>query len=416
MKGRSDVPAMRLEVLRRLVSKFQRPPALMFVNMFPDFRAESDTIEWESQTGGRRMAPFKGPGQLTPRGYIGGAKPHSARAAFWGEKLYFDEEFLNNLRKPGTENVHQTAKATLAREMLNLTNRSYRRKEWMFAKMLGSGSFSYKTKDNRVTAVDYALPDTHIVTNGATKSWADGEKKDIIDDFITGVGTIQDDCAGTNIQAIMNRNTFKYMARDDDIVGLLKQSAFAKGDLYGGKVHKVIGANPQIVNSLLPTDDISVYDEVYEVEATLTAAVTGDSTTEIYVDNASDMEVGARLKLIDTSEDNSYEYVTISAVDEASGKVTVAAAPENSYKAGEDMATMVQFYVPDDYVIFIARNVDDGPIAEYMMAPYGNERVWGMKIDSWPEIEPDGYFVRVQDKGLPVLYHRDAVYILKVIP
>lgn len=407
---------MRLAVLRKLVSKFQRPPKLMFVNMFPDFRAESDTIEWESQTGGRRMVQFKGPGQVTPRGYIGGVKPHSARAAFWGEKLYFDEEFLNNLRKPGTENVHQTAKATLAREMLNLTNRAFRRKEWMFSRMLVDGGFTYKAKDNRVTSVDYALPATHIVTNDADHSWNGGAQKNIIDDHITAVGTIQDDCAGSSIVAIMNRNTFKYIAQDSAMVALLQQSGFAKGDLYGGKVHPVIAANPQIAATLLPVDEISVYDEVFEVEAQLTAAVTGGVTTEIYVDNASDMEVGARLKLVDVSEDNSFEYVTISAVDEASGMVTVGVAPTGSYKAGEDIATMVQFYIPDDYVVFLARSVDDGPVCEYMAAPYGNERIWGLNVDSWPTREPDGVYVRIQDKGLPVLYHRDAVYILKVTP
>lgn len=408
--------AMRLSVLRKLVSKFQRPPRLMFANLFPDFRAESDTIEWESQTGGRRMVPFKGPGQPTPRGQIGGVKPHSAKAAFWGEKLYFDEEFLNNLRKAGTTNVHQTSKATLSREMLNLTNRSYRRKEYMFSRMLVNGGFSYRTKENRVTAVDYALPDTHIVTNDADHSWADGAQKNIIDDNITAVGTIQDDCAGSNIVAIMNRNTFKYVAQDSAMVALLQQSGFAKGDLYGGNVHPVIAANPQIAASLLPVDEISVYDEVFEVEARLTAAVTGGSTTEIYVDNAADMEVGARLKLIDVSEDNAYEFVAISAVDEAAGKVTVSAAPANSYKAGEDLATMVQFYVPDDHVVFLARSVDDGPVAEYMAAPYGNDRIWGLNVDRWDTKDPEGVYVRVQDKGLPVLYHRDAVYILKVKP
>jgi len=49
-----------------------------------------------------------------------------------------------------------------------------------------------------------------------------------------------------------------------------------------------------------------------------------------------------------------------------------------------------------------------------MAAPYGLGRNWGMFVDSDEQWDPDGIFIRVQNKGLPILYHRDAMYILTV--
>ena len=58
--------------------------------------------------------------------------------------------------------------------------------------------------------------------------------------------------------------------------------------------------------------------------------------------------------------------------------------------------------------------VDGQKIAEFFSAPYGLNRTYGMEVDTHEEWDPDGMWVRVQNKGLPVLYNRDALYVLTV--
>ena len=164
MRGIGDIAELRLEVLQQFITRFMTPPELKLSTLFGTSNAPSDSIYWESQEGGRGMAPFVAPGVPSPRTAPYGLTKHSATAATWKEKMYFDEEFLNNLRKEGTINQYLAAQARLARELAGLTYRSMRRKEWMFAKMLFSGGFTYETTGGTKLSVDYKLPSTNQVT------------------------------------------------------------------------------------------------------------------------------------------------------------------------------------------------------------------------------------------------------------
>ena len=53
-------------------------------------------------------------------------------------------------------------------------------------------------------------------------------------------------------------------------------------------------------------------------------------------------------------------------------------------------------------------------IAEFMEAPYGLDRRWGKYIDTKTEWDPDGIWLRVQDKGLPVLYNPETIATITV--
>jgi hypothetical protein len=75
---------------------------------------------------------------------------------------------------------------------------------------------------------------------------------------------------------------------------------------------------------------------------------------------------------------------------------------------------MTRKFVPDTLFSMFASRVDNQPVAEYKAAPYGKARRWGLFTDSNEEWDPEVSWIRVQDKGLPILYHRDAVYNLTV--
>jgi len=412
-RGLGDIPSLRLERLQKFVTKFQTPPNLVLSSMFPSRQSDSSTIKWESQEGSRGMSPFKPAGAPTQKTAPLGVAEHSAEAAFWGDKMFFDEEFLNNLRKEGTESTYLSAEQRLSRELAKLVIRAKRRREWMFVKMLFSGSFDYDVKEGYKASVDYSLPSASSVSLGATARWNTGTNKDILGDIIDGKNHIEDECGGTVDYCICNSTVLKYLAFDETIQNLLSKSTFGSGDLFKGNVDKLTGVNPKVIAALLDIPNIIVYNERFEVREWLTGAVTGGSTTSISVADASDFEAGATLRFVDVSA-GTYEEETIASVDVEASTVTVSSAPTASFKAAEDYVTMRKKYIGDTKFSMWCSRIDGEPISEYWEAPFGLDRHYGLKSDRWEDKDPDGVWIRIEDKGLPVLYQRDAVYNLTV--
>lgn len=412
-RGLGDIADLRLEVIQNFVETFMAPPELFLQQIFAASQSPSSTIKWESKRGGRGMTPFVPPGSPAPEIYPLGVAAHNAEAAYWKEKMYLDEEFLNNLRKEGTESEYLSSQARLARELAQLVNRSQRRKEWMFAKMMFAGTFTYSIKGGVKFTVDYDLPSTHSVTLGTDYKWQNGTSRNIISDIITGKRLIKQDCGGTVDYAVCNSTVLQYIAQDPSLLTLLQKSAFGQGDLFKSVDNRLVGVNTKVLGSLLDIDHFVIYDEQYEVRAYLTGAVTADSTVAISVDDAADFEAAESLVFVDTSA-GSDETETIDSISIEDGTVTVSTAPSTSYKAGEDYVRMTKYFVPSDKFTMFASRVDGQPIAEYKEAPFGLARRWGNFTDQHEEWDPEGVYIRTQDKGLPILYQRDAVYILDV--
>lgn len=413
MIGISEIPELKLDVLQNFVTKWMSPAQLALSYLFPESSSPSSTISWESQEGGRGMAPFVPPGAVAPQTAPYGVASHSAEAAFWKEKMYFDEEFLNNLRKAGTVMQYDDAANRLAREMAGLTSRNLRRKEWMFAKMLFTGAITYSAQSGLKISVDYQVPTANSVTLAAAAKWSTGTSRDILGDVIDAKQVVSDACGGKINVAIMTSKVLRYMASDPDIQTLLQKSTFGNGDLFSGNRNSIVGANPKVIGSLLDIDNIIIYDEKYEIRANLTANVTGSSTTTVYVDDISDFEDGMTLRFVNTLT-GTWEEETISSVDVEAGTITIASAPTASFRAARDYVCVYQYYVPQDKVCFMATSVDGRPIAEFKQAPFGLDRHYGIKADRKDEWDPEGTWIRVQNKGIPILWQRDAIYILDV--
>jgi len=414
-RGTADIPILRLEVLEDFMTSFMTPPELFFMNMFPSVQSASKDIKWESQRGGRGMTPFASPGSPAQVTAPHGVAEHSATAAFWKEKMYFDEEFLNNLRQPGTTATYKSAAQTLAEELAQLKNRSNRRKEWMFVQMLFNNGFTYNVKGGYKVSIDYGIPSDHRVSLTSSYYWDAGGSKNILKDIQDGKRKVKEDCGGIVDIAICNSNVLKYLANDSTLRGILAASAFGQGlgNLYTGNLHDIIGVNAQVMGKLLNIPNFVVYDEMYEVKAWLVAAVTGGSTTWITLDDVSDFKAGGKVKFVDVSE-GTYEYCYIKAVETETNRIQLSYPPAASYKAGEDQLFMPEYFVPNDKFLMMASRVDGMPVAKYMEAPFSLPRQWGQKVDDKYEWDPEGVWIRVQDKGLPILKNRDAVYVLDV--
>jgi hypothetical protein len=404
-RGASDIPELRLVRLQKLIEMFMMPPSLVLSKLWGSMPAESDTIKWEGMIGNRGMTPFVAPGAKAPSVEPPGISQHTATAAFFKEKMYLDEVFLNNLRQPGTTQTYWSAKNLLARNLKMMRNRCDRRKEWMFAKMITAGAMTYTDMKGIRMSVQYGIPTNQVVTLAASRLWSTGANANIVEDIFDAKLAVRNSVGAELNYALLTTEVLKYMFLSTTIQSLLKKSAFGAGDLF---------ARPAVVlGNLLHIDNFIVYDEQYQLKAWLTAAVTGGSTTSISVDDATDFEVGGTLRFHDISA-NTWEDETISAVDVDAGTITVSTAPTASFKATEDCVTMTKKFLPLDKIVMFADNVQGTKIAEWMEAPFGLTRTRGMKVDSHPEWDPEGTWIRVQNKGLPVLYQRDGVYILTV--
>lgn len=405
-KGVEGIPALKLETLNKLLSKLDVAPSMFFSKMFPSVQYDSDEIRWEIEYGSAGMTPFVPPGAIAPAIGHDGVGEASAKAAFFKEKMYFDEEFLNNMRTPGTWATYQTAERKLARGVRKLEYRIQRRREWMMAQMIINGSLSYTQKGGTAFTVSYGIPTSHTETLGENYKWATGNSADPQADVYDAKQVLADDAGITPDYCILNSQLLRHLITNSDIQNLLKKSAFGDGDLFSRP--------SQVLGTLLGVGALYVYDDLYEIPAYLTANVTGGSTTDIYVNDASDFEVGGTLRFIDMSAVNTWEDETISAVDVANGKITVATAPTKSFKAGEDRVTMRKKFIADDEFLMFSTSRGGEKIAEFMEAPYGIGRRWGKYADRKFEWDPEGMWLRVQDKGLPVLYHPDTIFKLNV--
>ncbi len=406
-KGSAGIPALQLEVLNKLITKFDRAPSMFFTNLLPTTQAASDTIKWEIEYGSAGMTPFVAPGSVAPAIGTDGVGEGSAKAAFYKEKMYFDEVFLNNMREPGTLATYQSAERKLTRGSRKLRFRIDRRREWMLSQMMTTGALNYTQQGGTKFSLSYGIPASHLITLGAAYFWGTGASRNPVADIYNAKALLANDAGVTPSYAMLNSELLKTLILDSKIQELLSKNAFGDGNLF---------SNPsQVIGQLLGVGSLVVYDELYEVTGWLTGGVTGGSTTVIPVDDTSDFEVGGSLRFVDTSESNAWEDRAITAVSQINSTVTVATAPTNSYIAGEDKVIMRKKFIGDDtFLMFSTTSADGDTIGEFMEAPYGLGRRWGTYADTKDEWDPEGMWLRVQDKGLPVLYHPDTIVRLTV--
>nr|BDD45815.1 hypothetical protein 14 [bacterium] len=403
--GASGIADLRLTRLQKLIERFTAPPSLVLTSLFGQDNWESDNIKWETFIGTRGLTPFVAPGTAAPRLAPLGVGESQAFAAFWKEKMYFDEAFLNNLRQPGTTATYLSAKKRLAKESRQLSNRCQRRKEWMMAKMITAGSFDYLVKSGMKISIDYLVPSANLVSLAANRKWDSGTARNIVEDFMDAKITLENKHGGVVDFGLFTSEILKLMVLDSSIQALLTKSAYGQGDLF---------ANPErVLGQLLGVPNMVNYNQQYQIKAWLTAAVTANSTVAVSVDETTDFEANGTLTFYDVSARTS-EDETISSVDEEAGTVTVSTAPATSYKAQEDYVYMTKKFLPTNKFTIFCSEVEGEKIAEFANAPFDLDRHFGQKVDSHEVWDPDGIFVRVQNKGLPVLYQEDAIYVLTV--
>jgi len=399
MKGSVGIPALALVVLNKLIEKFVRPPSNFFSNLFPSQKYDSDKIEWDIEYGSGGMTPFVAPGSVAPAIGLDGIGSADAKAAFWKEKMYFDEEFLNNLREPGSVATYMKAERQLAKGAKKLRWRCDRRREWMVSSMLMNGSLSYVQQGGIKFTVSYGVPASHIVTLDDDRNWKDGASRNPIEDIFDAKQVLADDAMIVPNHAVMNSQMLKVLMFDSNIQALLEKSAFGNGDLFSKPT--------QVIANLLGIGNLVLYDELYEAQAWLTATV---GSTTISLDDVSDFEVGGKARFYKMTEYNTYEDEVITAVDKVNGTITVGAQPDYAFVGGRDKVVMRKKFIPDNVFFMFADSQDGTKVAEFMEAPYGNSRRWGFFADTKDEWDPEGVWLRVQDKGLPVLYYPDTTY------
>ena len=401
-----EIPALKLTTLTKLIQRFMASPKLLLIKLFGEDNWPSDEIEWEAQTGDRGMTPFSNEDAPAPRLSPIGVSLHKAMAAFWKEKMYFGSSFLNNIREPGTKQTYYAAKKSLAQQMLMLRNRCDRRKEWMTAQMLTAGTITYQDPNGKTISVDYGIPDDQVEELSAARKW-DQDTANIVEDIMDAKLTMENANSSEIDYAMFTTEVLKPMILNPTIQTLLSKSNYGQGDLFSRPV--------QVLGDLLNIKNMILYNQMYQVRGWLTSALAaGAGPHTIYVDDATDFVVGATIYARDVTA-NTKEALTVTAKDAIAGTITATGTLAAAYKAGEDCVTMSRKFIPSDKFCMFSSEVEGQKIAEFANAPFGLDRHYGMKLDRWEKKDPDGIFIRAENKGLPVLYFEDAVFIYTVL-
>ena len=410
MKG---IPAeLHHETLNKTLQKMPPPPNLVFTEIFGTQQYESDRIRWQLEYGTAGLTPFTAPGAPAPvMGDDAFYNEGAAAAAYWKEKIFLDEVRLNNLRDPLTPQARQTAQMQLARQERRLKNRCMRRREWMTAKAFFDNSITYSREKGTKFTVTYGVPSNNQITLTGNNVWWDDTTdapgtsatpvRDIFDlkkQFAEDVGVQLTDC-------FMNSTALNYLMFNADLQTLLSKSAFGDGDLFSQPA--------RVLGTLLGLPNLTVYDDLFEVSAWVSADLAVGQTV-MTVDDSTDFEAGQTCRLYNMLTPYDYEDLTIASVSIPNNTVTFSTVTTVAYKAGRDRIVMRKKFIADDKVGFFARAIDGEKIAEFMEAPFGLDRHFGMFADTNPEWDPDGIWIRVQNKGLPVIYYPNALMTLTI--
>jgi len=409
MKG---IPAeLHHETLNKVIQKMPAPDNLIFTGMFPSQQYESDRIRWILEYGTAGMTPFVAPGAPAPTlGDDGMYAEGAASAAYWKEKTFLDEQILNNLREPLTPEQRRTAQRQVARQQRRLRTRCARRREWMLAKAFFDHGITYQTEKGTNFTVSYGVPSHHSQSLTGNDVWWDsttgapGSTATPVQDIWDVKKDFADDVGVPITDTFMNSTALSYLMFNSDLQTLLQKSSFGEGDLF---------SNPgPVLNRLLGFGNLTVYDDLFEVGAWLTSDASATNT--VTVDDVTDFEAGETCRLYDLSTPFNYEELTISSVSIANSQITFTDNFTGSYKSNKDRVVMRKKFITDAKIGFMARSIDGEQIAEFMEAPFGLQRTYGMYADSKEEWDPDGIWMRIQNKGLPVVYHPDALYTLTI--
>lgn len=409
-KGSAGIPSLHLTTLNKVIDYTKAPSELYFTNLFPAIQYPSDQIEWETLYGSVGMTPFVAPGSISPTVGGDGIGHGSASCAFMAEKTFLDETLLNNLRQVGTDRTYETAQSQLTRRFNKLRNRCINRREWMVSKMMTEGAISYQNAKGIKMSVSYGIPSQNLITLTGNYVWGTGSSRNPAQAIFDVKRLLADEYGYAPSVYMMNSTTMKLLMFDSAIQDLLKSSA------YGSPGPRSIG-DPKYqmaIAELLGIGNLTVYDVMYEVESYITANVTGGSTTTVYVEDASDFEVGAKLRFVNSTTPNTWETQTVTAVDKINNTVTVGTAPTNSYTMRRDRVVARKKFIADNKILMFTPMLEGMPIAEIMEAPHGVDRRWGMTSKTWDDNDPEGTWLKIEDKCFPVLYRPEAVSVLTV--
>jgi hypothetical protein len=409
------IPELQLSVLNKFIEKTPTPPSMVLSNMFPTNNAPSDSLEWESRYGSAEMIPFVARGSRGPSIGLDGVGKHSAKAAYFTQTAFLGEEFLNNLRQPGTREQKMSGQTEIARLMNRLLYANDRRREWMYSKMLFDGSMSYTIKASSATptfaSVSWGIPTSHQVTLGATARWygSSGEvaDRDVFGDMFNLRNRLMDSLETEllDLNVFLNGRLIQSLIKDSGIRDLAQTQNISEAQL----VNNAPGALAQIlgVGSIVP------YNASYTITSHLAQAYT--SGTTIYVVDPTDFVVGGEVYITSTVDRAAGPRATITAVDTATGAITIntdlTGATGVPFKS---QLAMRQWFLDPRKVVAVVPSVDGQPIAELMQAPYGNDGGYGKRMRTKMEEYPDGIHLISEDLCMPVCYFPAAVYQLTV--
>lgn len=398
--------SLRLEVLNKVLTNLPVSQDNRFLNLFGTDKAESDTVRWISEYGAMGMTPFAAPGSPAPVTTDSDWwNEGSARAAYYKEKRYFDEVFLNNLADPLNPMKRKTAEQVLAKNISKMNFRIDRRREWMLAQMLFRGGFSYTQEKGLKFTVNYGIPDAHKITLQGNDVWGTGSTRNPVEDIFDMKKLLKDDAGVAPEHVITTTEVVKLLMFDDAIRELLKKSTFGDGNLF---------ADPKrVIGELLGVGPLETYDDLYEHRSHLLTNVAIGVNT-VVVEDAIDFEVGGTARIRDMSKPRTYEDIKITAIDYSTNTLTLAANTANAYRGGRDAVICRKRFIDEHSFMMFSTTFEGQKVAEFMEAPFGLDRRWGKYADTKDEWDPDGIWLRIQDKGLPVLYNPETIITMKV--
>ena len=379
-----------------VASRLPKPPAMQFTKYFPAQKLDGDNVTWEYALGSAGMSPVVAPGSPAPIIGLDGSASGSASVAYWKEKMFLDETTANNTRRIGTLG-YEKAQRILAEMLTKLIHRSKRRQEWFAARALLDSKLVYTMENGHTISVDFGRPPGNRKVLAGTYRWGEPDARPLQD--ILDIKQYMADMHGVTITILkLNSTTLRILGEDPQLIELFKKSGFGDGSFL---------ANPARELGKVLDVTFELNDDFYDVPAEI-INVNGATIT---VDNARDFSVKGRLFAELFDREFREEYREIATIV---GNVITVDRPFTTLRPGKDRVTMRKKYLQDGEICALPTSFEGNPLGFFGLAPFGIPARYGMYPDSFDIKDPDGLYIRVQNKGLPIVQSPQAIFTLVV--
>lgn len=373
--------------------------SLYFNNRFKSSPYPNKTIKFMVYHGDPGMAPMTHRGVQAPTYKGGGMSEVQMQGALINEKIFFNEEEVNDCMAVDPE-LKKAAQRVILERIEDLSMRNDLRRDWLASQaFFNDGVISYTGEDGTRIFIDYKIPSANKQTFADTLAWGTGGDRDPAKNTSDMKRRINRS-GGKLSKVFINTTTLNTKLRDDTKI----QTWVKKSD---HPMKHNIFTNPLEVMKEFLDIPLEINDDFTSLSLIFTGKI---DSTHFSVNDATALKVGTEIWLVRVDGEREFEEEAATIKTVSGNVVETTSAVTGTFIPNTDLVKAEVPYLADNKLVFAAEQVRGKDIIEWKDAPLGLGKVkFGKLFKTWPIEDPDNILTRCQRLGIWCLRHPKAI-------